>query len=195
MTRNEIHNLGVKLRIMAAQDIIDQRNKPQPKEQRRMGLIIAIDPGISGAIAILDDQGKTELVRDLPIIRDGKLAWVDGSSLQSMILASRKGREARAIVERVQAMPGQGLSSSFNFGVGFGSILSVLQTLHLPIEFVTPAKWKGDLGLNREKRASLDKARLLYPLAELHLAKHDGRAEALLLAHWYIHHRQQKAAA
>lgn len=159
-----------------------------------MTLIVAIDPGQTGAIAILDENGKTELVRDLPIIRDGKLAWVDGGQLQSMILAARKGRDARAVVERVSAMPRQGVSSSFNFGVGFGSVLSVLQALHLPIELVTPAQWKGALGLTRDKGASLDKARLLFPLAELHMAKHDGRAEALLLAHWYLTKPKRAAA-
>lgn len=160
-----------------------------------MSLVIAIDPGLSGAIAILDEDGKVDLVRDLPVIRDGKLSWIDGSRLQSMVMAARKGRDARAIVERVQAMPKQGLSSSFNFGVGFGSILGVLQTLQLPIEFVTPVTWKRALGLDSQKHRSLDKARLLYPMAELHLAKHDGRAEALLLAHWYQTRHSQRAAA
>ena len=68
--------------------------------------------------------------------------------------------------------------------LGFGSILSVLQTLRLPLELVTPAVWKRGIGLSSDKRASLDKARLLFPTADLTLAKYDGRAEALLLAHW-----------
>jgi crossover junction endodeoxyribonuclease RuvC len=83
-------------------------------------------------------------------------------------------------------MPRQGVASSFAFGVVFGSILSVLQAMQIGIDLVTPATWKRALGLSSDKRASLDKARLLFPTADLHLAKHDGRAEALLLAHWAL---------
>ena len=146
-------------------------------------LTVGIDPGLSGALAILDSNQKIELLADLPIIRDHKLAWVDGARLQTMLLEAIHGRQCRAIVERVGSMPGQGVSSSFAFGVGFGSILSLLQALRLPIELITPASWKRQLGLTGDKRASLDRARLLFPTAELHLAKHDGRAEALLIAH------------
>ena len=145
-------------------------------------IIIGIDPGLTGALAILAN-GVFEGVHDLPIIRDRTLAWIDGNELQSLILAALAGRTAVAIIERVSAMPKQGIASAFQFGVGFGSILGVLQALHLPIEFVTPAVWKRSLGLSKDKHASLHKARLLFPTAELHLAKHDGRAESLLIAH------------
>ncbi len=154
-----------------------------------MSLQLGIDPGLSGAIAILDSAGCIETVRDLPIIRDAKLAWVDGSELQSIIMAALHGRTAVAMVERVSSMPGQGIASSFQFGVGFGSILSILQAMHIPLEFVTPAVWKKSYGLGRDKHASLHKARLLYPTAELHLAKHDGRAEGLLLARYALTRR------
>ena len=153
-------------------------------------LTIGIDPGLSGAVALLDGDGLPELVADLPVIRDGRLSWIDGGALQSVLLEALHGRPCRAAVERVSAMPAQGIASAFTFGVGFGSILSVLQTLHLPIELVTPAQWKTALGLSKDKRASLDKARLLFPTAELHLAKHDGRAEALLLAHFALNRRR-----
>lgn len=156
-------------------------------------LTIGIDPGLSGAVALLDGDGLPELVADLPVIRDGRLSWIDGGALQSVLLEALHGRPCRAAVERVSAMPAQGIASAFTFGVGFGSILSVLQTLHLPIELVTPAQWKTALGLSKDKRASLDKARLLFPTAELHLAKHDGRAEALLLAHFALNRRREAA--
>jgi crossover junction endodeoxyribonuclease RuvC len=155
-------------------------------------LILSIDPGLTGALALLDADGVPELVADLPVICDRKLAWIDGVALQTLLQNALQGRPCRAIVERVSAMPRQGVASSFAFGVGFGSILSVLQTLQLPIELVTPAVWKRALGLSSDKRASLDKARLLFPTAELYLAKHDGQAEALLLA-WYA--RSRRAAA
>lgn len=156
--------------------------------------IIGIDPGLSGAIAILSPTGELECLADLPVIRDGKLSWIDGGRLQSILIDTLHGRPARAVVERVQAFPSQGRSSAFNFGVGFGSLLSILQARHLPIELVTPVVWKRAMGLSKDKHASLDKARLLYPSADLGLAKHDGRAEALLLAHWAMC-RPQRAAA
>ena len=91
-------------------------------------------------------------------------------------------------------MPKQGVASSFALGVGLGSILGVLQAMHVPLELVTAAAWKRALGLSSDKRASLHKARLLFPSAELGLAKHDGRAEALLLA-YYAQGRARQAAA
>jgi crossover junction endodeoxyribonuclease RuvC len=151
-----------------------------------MTLCIGIDPGLSGAVAILDQAGELVSVTDLPVIRDLSLAWIDGNELQSIILAALQGRTAGAIIERVSSMPGQGVASSFQFGVGFGSVLSVLQALHIPLEFVTAAVWKRSYGLGKDKHASLHKARLLYPAAELHLAKHHGRAEALLVARYSL---------
>ena len=147
-------------------------------------LSLGIDPGLCGALAIVDADGMPELVADLPVIRDHKLAWIDGGGLQSMLLEALHGRPCRAIVERVSAMPRQGIASAFTFGVGLGSILATLQTLRLRIELVQASEWKRALGLSNDKRASLDKARLLFPTADLGLAKHDGRAEALLLAHF-----------
>jgi hypothetical protein len=69
-------------------------------------------------------------------------------------------------------MPGQGIASSFQIGCGFGSILGVLQALHIRIELVTAAVWKRSYGLSRDKHASFHKAWLMFPTAELHLAKH-----------------------
>jgi hypothetical protein len=156
--------------------------------------LIGIDPGLSGALAVLSPSGELERLVDLPVIRDGRLAWIDGGSLQSILIDALYGRPARAVVERVSAMPRQGIASAFNFGVGFGSVLSILQARHLPVELVTPATWKRAVGLSSDKRASLDKARLLFPAADLTLAKHDGRAEALLLAHWALTRSRQAAA-
>lgn len=155
-------------------------------------LIIGIDPGLSGGIAAISSASELLDVADLPVIRDGKLSWIDGGELRSWLLGVIG--EKRVIIERVTPMPKQGLGSTFNFGVGFGSVLGVAQSLGLPIELVTAATWKGALGLSRDKRASLDKARLLYPSAQLHLAKHEGRAEALLIATWALRRQWSKAA-
>ncbi len=158
-------------------------------------MLVAIDPGLSGAIAVLNACGEVERLADLPIIRDGRLAWVDGGTLQSLLIDTLHGHPARAIVERVGAMPKQGIASAFNFGVGFGSVLSVLQARHISIELVTAGTWKRALGLSKDKHASLDKARMLFPDAELHLQKHDGRAEALLLGYWALNRTPLGAAA
>lgn len=149
-------------------------------------ITIGIDPGLSGAISICFDHGEA-YVYDLPVIEDKSLKWIDGGALASLIL-EHPGRRW-AFIERVSAMPKQGIASSFNFGVGYGSLLGVLQVLQIPFEFVTPAKWKRDMGLASDKKASLHKARMLFPRAELHLCKHDGRAEALLIARWAAMHR------
>ncbi len=161
-------------------------------------ITVGVDPGLSGAVSITCDteilcNGLRYFVADLPVQRDKSLAWIDGRAFAAILRPYVNG-EVVAIVERVSAMPKQGVSSSFGFGVNFGSVLGVLQALQVPIELVTPAKWKRDLGLTAEKHASLHKARLLFPKAELHLCKHDGRAEALLLAHWY-QTRSLRAAA
>ncbi len=147
-------------------------------------LTLGIDPGLCGALALLNPDGTMELLADLPIISDHKLKWIDGGALQSMLLDAIAGRPCRAVIERVSAMPRQGVASSFSFGVGFGSILGVLQTLHLPIEFVTPAVWKRAIGVTSDKKSSLNAARLRFPAADLRLAKHEGRAESLLIATW-----------
>ena len=159
-------------------------------------LTIGIDPGLTGAVAILDASGNAELVFDLPIQRDKSLAWVNGYELARTLSEVISDRQATVIIERVSAMPKQGVASSFKFGVGFGSILGVLQSLQLRIELVTPAKWKREVGLDSaDKKSSLHKARLLFPHMDLRLEKHDGRAEALLMAMWYQRSRSTKAAA
>ena len=147
-------------------------------------IYLALDPGVTGALAAIDDAGQLVALHDLPIIRDGKLAFVDAPELVGQMIAARDGRPARIYVERVGSMPGQGVASSFSFGVGFGSLLGACRYVAMPLELVTPAVWKRALGLSSDKRASLDRARMLFPTAELHLAKHDGRAEALLLAEY-----------
>ena len=109
-------------------------------------------------------------------------------SLQVMLLNALQGRPARAYVERVGSMPGQGVASSFAFGLGYGSILSVLQASLISMALVTPAVWKRSYGLGTDKHASLHKARLMWPRADLRLIKHEGRAEALLIAEYGRRH-------
>ena len=151
-------------------------------------LVIGIDPGLTGALAILSQGTALIALEDLPVCRTpGKLAWIDGAALQVLLRDHLKDSPAVAVVELVHSMPKQGVASSFAFGVSFGSLLSILQVFQLPLHLVRPLAWKRDLQLaGKDKKAALYKARLLYPQADLKLAKHHGRAEALLLAYWFL---------
>lgn len=159
-----------------------------------MSCILGIDPGLTGAVGVLHADGTFRTLFDLPVIRDKSLSWISGDALISALLAAKGSDAATVIVERVSAMPGQGVASSFGFGMTFGSILATVQALRLPLEFVTPTTWKRALGLGPDKRAALDKARLLFPMADLSLVKHHGRAEALLIAHYFARHVRREAA-
>lgn len=147
-------------------------------------IFIAIDPGLTGAIAAIDDQAQLVLCEDLPVIRFGRLAWIDSNELTSLLLAAREGWPARILVERSQAMPGQGVSSTFCIGVVLGSILAACQRIAVPLDLVPAAVWKRTMGLNSQKGASLDKARLLFPTADLDRKRDHNRAESLLLAEY-----------
>jgi len=147
-------------------------------------LTIGIDPGVTGAVAVLEPDGPLRTFFDLPVIRDHALAWIDGDRLLSALLKAKGSDTARVIIERAAARPGQGVRSAFTFGLVLGSILATVQALRLPIELVTPAQWKRALGLPADKRAALDRARLLFPAADLSHARYHGRAEALLIAYW-----------
>ena len=122
-------------------------------------LTLGIDPGLSGALALLNPDGTVVLLADLPTITDHRLKWIDGGELQSLLLVSILGRPCHAVIERASAMPRQGVASSFSFGVGFGSVLGVVQTLRLPLEFGTPAVWKRAMGVTADKKSSLHAAR------------------------------------
>jgi crossover junction endodeoxyribonuclease RuvC len=147
-------------------------------------IYLAIDPGLTGSLACIDDDAQLVLCADLPVVRDGKLAWIDANELTSLFLECLQGRPARLMVERSQAMPPQGVSSTFTTGCVLGSILAACQRIHAPLTLVSAAVWKRSMGLDSNKSASLDRARLLFPTAELSRKKHHNRAEACLLAEY-----------
>ncbi len=151
-------------------------------------LYAGIDPGAKGALAIVDQEGNQVGLFDLPLIEDRNTCWVDGSELTSMILRTKGAEQISVAVERVASMPRQGVSSTFKFGCNFGSILGALRVLQVPILLYPPATWKKFHLLSSDKKASLHKARMMFPQSELHLEKHEGRAEALLLA-CYLRHK------
>lgn len=154
-----------------------------------MQYIIGIDPGASGAIAILDSSGKLVRVFDMPIIevKVGKAIKrrVAPYFLQDELqLYANEG--ARAVVEQVGAMPGQGVSSMFAFGEAFGLVKGVLAGMRITTATVIPGRWKKDLKVNASKDGSRALAASLWPdmAGEFKRVKDDGRAEAALIAHW-----------
>jgi crossover junction endodeoxyribonuclease RuvC len=140
--------------------------------------LVAIDPGLSGAIAIR--VGSTVTVQPLPLA--GKL--LDLAELANII---RQAQPTLAIVEKVHAMPGQGVVSMFTFGHGYGAIQGILSTLGVPYELVTPQAWKGVIlaGTTKDKNASIAYCRRAFPSVSLVPSRcrkpHDGMADALCL--------------
>ena len=157
-------------------------------------IIIGIDPGLSGGIAVLDNNKVLDLF-DMPVMADGKK---NKKQLNSALLAKlikekiSNSSESAVIVEQVNAMPGQGVTSMFNFGQTFGAIKGICATLELPIFFVRPSKWKKHFELiNSSKDASRTKAIEMYPhLAEKLSKKKDvNKSDAILIARFYCETR------
>ena len=155
-------------------------------------LIIGIDPGISGSISFLED-GKIIEVIEMPTMAEGKKnkRQVNGSQIYNEILKMVKkyGQdEIRVVIEQVSAMPGQGVTSMFNFGQSFGILKGICSAMQLPMYFVRPAKWKKYFNLiNSEKDASRTKAIEIFPYFSSNLAKKkdSNKADAILIASYY----------
>jgi crossover junction endodeoxyribonuclease RuvC len=152
--------------------------------------IIGIDPGLSGAIAVLENN-KVLNIFDMPVMPEGKKnkRQLNSAQLVSLIKANIKSDENIAvIVEQVNAMPGQGVTSMFNFGQTFGAIKGVCAALELPIFFVRPSKWKKHFELiNASKDASRTKVIEMYPTLSSELAKKKdvNKSDAILIARFY----------
>jgi len=144
---------------------------------------IGIDPGISGAIAILDNELRLVAVYDMPVMAGtGKRQQVNGAEL-ARIIKSYLLVDFTAYVERVSAMPKQGVASMFSFGTSYGIVLGVLAALQIPAVLVTPQSWKKKAGLTgKDKDHTRTLAQQLYPGAELGRKKDIGRADALCIA-------------
>jgi len=155
-------------------------------------LIIGIDPGISGSICFFED-GKILDVVEMPTMTEGKKnkRQVNGAQIYNEILKRIEKKEKhniRIIIEQVSAMPGQGVTSMFNFGQSFGILKGICSAMQLPMFFVRPAKWKKYFGLiNSEKDASRTKAIEMFPYFSPHLSKKkdSNKADAILIASFY----------
>ena len=155
-------------------------------------LIIGIDPGISGSICFFED-GKILDVLEMPTMTDGKKnkKQVNGAQIYNEISIKIRGIEKqnlRVIIEQVSAMPGQGVTSMFNFGQSFGILKGICSAMQLPMFFVRPAKWKKYFSLiNSEKDASRTKAIEMFPYfsSQLSKKKDSNKADAILIASFY----------
>lgn len=145
---------------------------------------IGIDPGISGALALLEEDGTISDYVDMPVMAlMGKRNQVNAAELGKIIKLWTNGISCTAYLERVSAMPGQGVSSMFGFGVSYGIVQGVLAALGIPVVMVTPQCWKKRAGLTgKPKDMARTLAQQLYPLAELSRKRDIGRADAILIA-------------
>jgi hypothetical protein len=144
-----------------------------------MTIVLGIDPGQTGALAWYWPETGAIAVEDMPTVNGA----IDGAQLASMVEAMRP---VGALIEQVASRPGQGVASVFTFGRGYGTVIGVLQAHRIPLEFVTPGKWKKYFRLDAEKESARAKAINLWPDCKSFGRKKDhGRAEAALLARYY----------
>ena len=152
--------------------------------------ILGIDPGLSGAIAILENKNVLKLF-DMPVMAEGKKNKKQLNSAQLVNIIKKninKSDDIAVVVEQVNAMPGQGVTSMFNFGQTFGAIKGVCAALNLPIFFVRPSKWKKYFELiNSSKDSSRTKVIEMYPSLSSQLSKKKdvNKSDAILIARYY----------
>lgn len=154
-------------------------------------VIIGIDPGLKGAIAFNRSNGSV-VVLDLPTVKRNGKDELDFAALAHMIRdrVDLKRESVEAFIEQVGAMPGNGASSMFRFGETAGGIRGVLACLGIPLTRILPARWKKALAVPAEKNEARRRASELMPAAASlwPLVKHDGRAEAALIAFYGRRH-------
>lgn len=147
-------------------------------------IVIGIDPGLDGAVAIIVDGVPS--VFDTPVGKDGKKRRYLVGAMRGILNNGNYG--ASAAIERVHSMPKQGVASSFGFGEGFGLWQGLLAGLGIPFDLVTPQAWQKVMlaGAAKGKGSSRVRAQQLFPslAKELNLVKHHGRSDALLIAEY-----------
>ena len=155
-------------------------------------LIIGIDPGISGAICFFEN-GEVKDIIDMPVMAVGKKnkKQINGPQIYNEIISRIKNlskKDIIVVVEQVSAMPGQGVTSMFNFGQSFGVIKGICSAMQLSTHFVSPAKWKKYFSLLKtEKEASRSKAIEIFPYISSRLSrkKDSNKADAILIASFF----------
>ncbi|MBA1340487.1 MAG: crossover junction endodeoxyribonuclease RuvC [Pelagibacterales bacterium] len=159
--------------------------------------IIGIDPGLSGGMAVLENN-KVKFIFDMPVMPEGKKnkRQLNSAQLAKLIKDNiLEKEEVCVVVEQVNAMPGQGVTSMFNFGQTFGAIKGICAALGLPIFFVRPSKWKKHFELiNSSKDSSRTKVIEMYPNLsnELSKKKDVNKSDAILIA---LYHSETRFVA
>ena len=157
-----------------------------------MMLIIGIDPGITGAICFFEDRKIIDLI-EMPNMAVGKKnkRQVNGAQVYNEIFERIKNynkKDIKVVIEQVSAMPGQGVTSMFNFGQSFGVLKGICSAMQLPMYFVRPAKWKKYYSLiNSKKDASRTKVIEIFPHISTQLSKKkdSNKADAILIASFF----------
>jgi crossover junction endodeoxyribonuclease RuvC len=154
--------------------------------------VIGIDPGLSGAIAVINGNDDL-IIFDMPTMtveRNGKAKRQVSASVLAQILKTAKSDDCHVFVEKVSAMAGQGVTSVFSFGRSFGMIEGILAALHMPVTYVAPATWVKAVHRGAGKDASRSRAMELFPdnQADFKRVKDDGRSDASLIAYWGKHY-------
>jgi crossover junction endodeoxyribonuclease RuvC len=147
-------------------------------------LYLGVDPGLTGAMALVDASGAFHSVEDIPVMARGKgrvKHEVDPAGL-ARLLRPHAASIKLAVVEQVSSMPGQGVASVFSMGHSLGCIVGVLQALGVPLRLVPASVWKRKAGVSADKNLARSEAIRLWPGAPLDRVKDHNRAEALLLA-------------
>ncbi|MDC3076576.1 crossover junction endodeoxyribonuclease [Candidatus Pelagibacter sp.] len=160
-------------------------------------IIVGIDPGISGALCFFSNGNVIDVI-DMPTMAEGKKnkKQVNGRQIFNEILNIKNtftGHKINVVVEQVSAMPGQGVTSMFNFGQSFGVIKGICSAMELPIFYVRPAKWKKYFNLiNAEKDASRTKVIEMFPKISQKLSrkKDNNKADAILIAKYFENTRE-----
>ncbi|WP_431641233.1 crossover junction endodeoxyribonuclease RuvC [Enterobacter hormaechei] len=151
-----------------------------------MTAILGIDPGCSGALVLVTEQGGYIDHLPMPTIKVGTKSRVNGAAVAAWV---RQYGITHAYLEQVGAMPGQGTASMFTFGHAAGVAEGLLQGLNIPYTLVTPQAWKKSAGLiGSDKDAARSRAIQLYPELRALDAKAKGQAiaDALLIARFGI---------
>ena len=156
-------------------------------------IIIGIDPGISGSICFFEDGKVTDIV-EMPNMAEGKKnkRQVNGAQIYNEISSRIKNfnkEDIKVVIEQVSAMPGQGVTSMFNFGQSFGILKGICSAMQLSTYFIRPVKWKKYFNLiNSEKDASRTKAIQIFPYISSKLSKKKdvNKADAILLASFFF---------
>jgi crossover junction endodeoxyribonuclease RuvC len=156
-------------------------------------ILLGIDPGVSGALSVYEHKNLLEVL-DMPTMSEGKKnkKQINSAQLSLEIKKRINGSDENAVViEHVTAMPGQGVTSMFNFGQSFGVIKGICSALNLPVYFVRPVKWKKHFNLiGSSKDASRTKAIEMFPSFSDNMArkKDANKADAILIGRYFLDH-------